>query len=133
MRCALKVLVLVAGLMVPRFLLAQSAGEADGDASKMEAVADKQLNEAYQHLIKSIRDGGGANADLDIEALRESQRAWLKYRDAQVAFVGTHADVGSASARDAGMASYSIVLTKQRIKDLEDVPNPGNNLFDGTR
>jgi uncharacterized protein YecT (DUF1311 family) len=86
--------------------------------------AEKQLNAAYQHLVKSIRESGSANSDLDLERLRDSQRAWLKYRDTQVAFVGTHADIGSSSARAAGMASYSVQLTKERIKDLDDVPNP---------
>ncbi len=105
-------------------LFAQSASDLSADTDKMLADADKQLNAAYQRLVKSIRDEGGANADLDLESLRDSQRAWLKYRDAQVAFVGTHADIGSASARAAGMAEYSVELTKARIKDLDDVPNP---------
>jgi uncharacterized protein YecT (DUF1311 family) len=59
-----------------------------------------------------------------VARLRESQRAWLKYRDAQVAFVGIHANIGSASSRTLGMTSYSAELTKERIKDLTAVPNP---------
>jgi len=119
-----RVLLALAALCIPAFLLAQSANETYSDANKMQAETDRQLNAAYQGLIKSIRDEGRPDADLDLEQLRDSQRAWLKYRDAQVAFVGTHAAIGSASARAAGMASYSVDLTKERIKDLKDVPNP---------
>lgn len=111
-------------LFFPALLLAQSASELYDAANKVEQQADRQLNTAYQHLLKSIEQEGSPNAALAIERLRESQRAWLKYRDAQVAFVATSADVGSSSARAAGSASYSVELTKARIKDLEDVPNP---------
>jgi uncharacterized protein YecT (DUF1311 family) len=124
MKHTFKTLLAIAALLVPAFLLAQSAGDTDADANKILAAADKHLNAAYQSLIKSIHDDGGPNADLDLQSLRDSQRAWLKYRDAQVAFVGTHADVGSSSARAAGMATYSVQLTNERIKDLKDVPNP---------
>ena len=111
-------------ILLPALLLAQSARELYDGANKMEQEADKQLNAAYQRLLKSIDHEGRPNADLAIERLRESQKAWLKYRDAQVAFVATYADIGSSSARAAGSASYSVELTKQRIKDFENVPNP---------
>jgi uncharacterized protein YecT (DUF1311 family) len=112
-------------LAIPAFVLAQSGRELYSEANAMSAEADKKLNSAYDHLIKSIRAGEGKDrADLVVERLRESQRAWLKYRDAQVAFIGTYADIGSSSARAAGMAGYSVELTEQRIRDLNEVPNP---------
>jgi uncharacterized protein YecT (DUF1311 family) len=106
-------------------LSAQSGPEIYAEANKVSAEADKELNAAYEQLIKSIRaDNEKDRAELLVARLRESQRAWLKYRDAQVAFVGIHADIGSASSRAMGMASYSAELTKERIKDLTTVPNP---------
>ena len=111
-------------VLIPTFLLAQSASEVYADSNQILEDADKKLNAAYQRLVTSIRNEGNPNSDLDLQRLRDSQRAWLKYRDAQVAFVGTHADIGSSSARDAGMAAYSVELTNERIKDLNDVPNP---------
>ena len=115
---------LFVALLLPTLSLAQSASELYEAARKMEQQADKQLNAAYQHLLKSIDLEGGPNATLAVERLRASQRAWLKYRDAQVTFVATYADVGSSSSRAAGNASYSVELTKARVKDLENVPNP---------
>ena len=112
-------------LFLPATLSAQSGSEAYTEANKISADVDKELNAAYGQLIKSIRaDNDKERADLLVARLQESQRAWLKYRDAQVAFVGIHANVGSASSRALGMASYSADLTKQRIKDLTTVPNP---------
>ena len=112
-------------LFLPATLSAQSGSDTYAEANKINAEADKKLNAAYDQLIKSIRaDNEKDRAELLVARLRESQRAWLKYRDAQVAFVGIHANVGSASSRALGMASYSTELTEQRIKDLTTVPNP---------
>jgi len=112
-------------LFLPTTLSAQSGSETYAEATKIKAEADKELNAAYDQLIKSIKgDNEKDRAELLVARLRESQRAWLKYRDAQVAFVGIHANVGSASSRALGMASYSAELTEQRIKDLTTVPNP---------
>ena len=120
-----KFLFLFVALFLPMTLFAQSGSETYAAAKQINAKADKELNAAYDQLIKSIRaDNDKDRAGLLVARLQESQRAWLKFRDAQVAFVGMHADVGSASSRALGMASYSADLTKERIKDLTTVPNP---------
>jgi len=125
MKNATKLLFVWFALILPATLSAQSGRELYAEANKINAEADKKLNAAYEHLIKSIRSSNDKDqAEFLIQSLRESQRAWLKYRDAQVAFVGTHADIGSSSSRAAGMATYSAALTEQRIKDLKNVPNP---------
>ncbi len=124
MKTVAKPLLFFAVVVLPVLVWAQSAHDLYDTSNRIEAEADKQLNIAYQDLIKHIQNEGQPHADLAIERLREAQRAWLKYRDAQVAFVGTHAEIGSSSARAAGMAQYSVDLTKQRIEDLKNVPNP---------
>jgi uncharacterized protein YecT (DUF1311 family) len=112
-------------LLLPTTLSAQSGSETYAEANEITAKADKELNAAYDQLKKSIRaDNEKDRAELLVARLQESQRAWLKYRDAQVAFVAIHANVGSGSSRALGMASYSAELTEQRIKDLTTVPNP---------
>lgn len=112
-------------LIVPALLFAQSGPELHAEASQIHAAADKKLNAAYGQLIKRIRaDNDKDRADFIVERLRESERAWLTYRDAQVAFVGSHANIGSSSARAVGMATYSAELTEERIKDFNDVPDP---------
>ena len=119
-----KLLVFVA-LFLPTILFAQSGSETYAEAKQINAKADKELNAAYDQLIKSIRaDNDKDRAELLVARLQESERAWLKFREAQVAFVGMHANIGSASSRALGMASYSAELTKERIKDLTTVPNP---------
>jgi uncharacterized protein YecT (DUF1311 family) len=120
-----KLLFVFVALFLSTTLYAQSGQEIYAEANKINAEADKQLNAAYDQLIKSIRaDNEKDRAEMLVARLRESQRAWLKYRDAQVAFVGIHANIGSASSRTLGMTSYSAELTKERIKDLTAVPNP---------
>jgi uncharacterized protein YecT (DUF1311 family) len=102
----------------------QTAQQVNDDAATSDAAADKKLNAAYQKLIKQIQANDKERATVVIGQLREAQRAWLKYCDAQVQFVGTYNEIGSASARNAGMSSYRTDLTEQRVKDLQDVPNP---------
>jgi len=125
MKPILKIAVAICLLAAPAFVLAQSGREVDLDANAQLAEDDKKLNAAYEALLKDIRAHNPKDrAALVIERLRESQRAWLKYREAQIGFVGTYADVGSASARDAGLAQYSHDLTEARIKDFASMPNP---------
>ncbi len=112
-------------LATPLFVLGQSSRELYAEANAIAAQDDKKLNAAYETLIKDIRAHHDKDqAEFIISRLRESQRAWLKYREAQLSFVGTYQEIGSASARQAGLAQYSHELTEGRIKDFQVVPNP---------
>jgi uncharacterized protein YecT (DUF1311 family) len=80
------------------------------------AVADRRLNDAYQKLMKDPdRDEAGRNL------LREAQRKWIPFRDAQCALEedeyrgGTLAPVlyGDCRAR----------ITAERAKALEEMLN----------
>ena len=125
MKSTANLLLVFVALFLPATLSAQSGPELRAQADKIYAEADKKLNAAYEQLLKSIKaDNEKDRAELLVARLRESQRAWLRYRDAQVAFVAMHANIGSASARALGMASYSAELTEQRTKDFTTVPNP---------
>ena len=120
---------LVAGaiflLATPLFVWAQSSRELYAEANVIEAQDDKKLNAAYEALIKDIRAHHDKDqAEFIVGRLRESQRAWLKYREAQLTFVGTYNQIGSASARQAGLALYSRELTTARIEDFQGVPDP---------
>lgn len=109
----------------PRWLSAQSSREVNAEANALDAQDDKKLNAAYEALIKDIRSHHDKDqAEFIVGRLRDSQRAWLKYREAQVAFVGTYNKIGSASARNFGMARYSHELTEARIQDFQTVPDP---------
>jgi uncharacterized protein YecT (DUF1311 family) len=104
---------------------AQQARQLYDEAAKSDAETDRQLNVAYGKLIDDIKKNNDPErANMKVDLLRQAQRAWLKYREAQVQFVGTYNDIGSSSARAAGLSSYNIELTKSRIAELADVPDP---------
>jgi uncharacterized protein YecT (DUF1311 family) len=44
--------------------------------------ADKALNKTYQELVSKIKTQGG-----DVIPLRDAQRAWIKFRDAELAMM----------------------------------------------
>jgi uncharacterized protein YecT (DUF1311 family) len=90
---------------------AAAQGSAAADYAKF---LDAELNRAYEQL----------NQQLDDDARRgllQSQRQWLKFRDAEYRFIGrnwTRQNFGSSSSlsRDA----YRAALVKQRILTLLD-------------
>jgi uncharacterized protein YecT (DUF1311 family) len=103
---------------------AQTADEINDGSNNAGTDTDKKLNAAYRQLIRKIQTEDKQRSAIVIAQLRETQRAWLKFLDAQVQFVGLYNNIGSASARNAGMSSYRAELTEERIKDIVDVPNP---------
>jgi uncharacterized protein YecT (DUF1311 family) len=73
--------------------------------------ADAELNKAYEALLKKLPDRQGK------EKLKQSQRAWLAFRDAEAAFTADQARGGSMAAT----IRYETMteLTQQRIKQLK--------------
>ena len=93
MKYVAKAFFVSAALVLPVMLFGESGRYPEAD--KISAAADKKLNAAYERLIKDIRAGNDKErAEFVIASLRESQRAWLKYRDAQVGFVGSYTGIG---------------------------------------
>ena len=72
--------------------------------------ADAELNKTYEALLTRLPDAGSK------EKLKQSQRAWLAFRDAEAAFVADQARGGSM----ASTIRYETMkeLTQQRIKQL---------------
>jgi uncharacterized protein YecT (DUF1311 family) len=73
--------------------------------------ADAELNKTYEALLTKLPDVGSK------DKLKQSQRAWLAFRDAEAAFVANQARGGSI----APTIRYETMteLTKQRIKQLK--------------
>jgi len=73
--------------------------------------ADAELNKTYEALLKKLPDEQGK------EKLKQSQRAWLAFRDSEAAFVSDQARGGSM----APAIRYETMteLTQQRIKQLK--------------
>lgn len=71
---------------------------------------DAELNKTYEALLTKLQDAGSK------EKLKQSQRAWLAFRDAEAAFVADQARGGSM----ASTIRYETMkeLTQHRIKQL---------------
>lgn len=93
-------------------------GEKAGSGAETAALADyerfleAELNQAYAML------SGKLNA-TPRRALLKSQRAWLRFRDAEFAFIGDHwtpARFGTSARLSRGL--YRSTVTKDRILSL---------------
>ena len=73
--------------------------------------ADAELNKTYEALLAKLPDAESK------QKLKESQRAWLAFRDAEAAFAADQARGGSM----APTIRYETMteLTQQRIKQLK--------------
>ena len=111
-------------LVLPAYAPALDAHDIYAGSNATHTEADQHLNAAYRRTLARIHVEQPERADFVISRLRRSQRAWLKFREAQVSLVGTYHGIGSSSARAADMASYYSDLTDARIRDLETVPDP---------
>lgn len=73
--------------------------------------ADAELNKIYEALLTKLPDAESK------EKLKQSQRAWLAFRDAEAAFAADHERGGSM----APTIRYETIteLTQERIKQLK--------------
>lgn len=56
-------------------------------------MSDDELNEAYQALVGQL-----SNNTRSLEKLRDAQRAWIDFRDAECAYVSSVVEGGSAQS-----------------------------------
>ena len=90
---------------------AQSQPEMNRQAANDFEKADTELNKSYEALLRKLPDTEGK------EKLKQSQRGWLAFRDAEATFASDQARGGSM----ASTIRYEIMteLTQQRIKQLK--------------
>lgn len=87
----------------------KSAADARGNYARF---LDEQLNDAYRELLTKL-------SSAQQEQLRKSQRAWLRYRDTESAFVDanwTPAQFGSSSTLS--RHDYRTSIVRDRIEQL---------------
>ena len=96
-------------LLVPISCLHASA---EGDDLR---VADAELNAVYQKALDAMPDGDAK------EKLRDSQRAWIAYRDAEVAL---YAALGTGGG---GLKITQTELTEERTKRLRGIAEDARN------
>jgi uncharacterized protein YecT (DUF1311 family) len=121
-------------MILAAFLLAVSVNCDDryGDLAAAECwyaagnAADAELNTVWPGVLKAARDADKgfsptprkdrASAAADLLA---SQRAWLKFREAQCALESDYAQGGSLQNVLVGQCRTA--LTRQRIKQLQEI------------
>jgi uncharacterized protein YecT (DUF1311 family) len=99
-------------LLIPvAHIHAQTQAGMNASARAEFVQADAALNKTYEALLTKLPDVGIK------EKLKQSQRAWLAFRDAEAAFVADQARGGSM----APTIRYETMteLTQQRIKQLK--------------
>jgi uncharacterized protein YecT (DUF1311 family) len=82
--------------------------EANFCMSKALAQYDREMNEMYKSLSAAL---------VEHRMLRDSQRAWLRFRDAECTLRSS--GLGNGSATSFVMESCKLDLTIKRIKDLK--------------
>lgn len=80
------------------------------------AVADSILNDTYQAVIRIIEPER-------VDALREAQRAWVRFRDAECEFQASQFGGGSIAPMIELLCRAD--LTRKRIADFDAVLNEG--------
>lgn len=75
-------------------------------------LADKRLNTLYASLAKRLSPEGRAR-------LRDAQRAWLKFRDAECLYAVGGPSPGIGSGWNSQMAICDNNLTERRIAEME--------------
>jgi uncharacterized protein YecT (DUF1311 family) len=88
-------------------------GDLPHGSAKEFVAADARLNELYRKLLASAEAHQSEFGAVQPEGIRTAERAWLKYRDAWVAFAKLRYPSVSAE-------SWLTLLTDNRIRILKD-------------
>ncbi|SHL91081.1 Uncharacterized conserved protein YecT, DUF1311 family [Chitinophaga jiangningensis] len=92
---------------------AQSQAEMNKKATEAYRQADKELNDIYQAIQKEY----AANKKF-LENLRDAQRLWVQFRDAQLKAMFPEAAKNYGSMFPVCKSNYLTLLTTQRIESL---------------
>ncbi|MBV8254697.1 MAG: DUF1311 domain-containing protein [Chitinophaga sp.] len=93
--------------------IAQTQAEMNKQANEAYKTADKQLNDIYQNIMKDY----SANKTFTTN-LRDAQRLWIQFRDAQVKAMYPEPAKNYGSMFPVCKANYLTELTTQRIEAL---------------
>ena len=93
---------------------AQTQGEMNQDAASEFKAADKELNSVYQEILSDYADD-----EVFIASLKEAQRCWIVFRDAQLKMKYPDREPGYyGSIQPVCEMTYLAELTQDRIKTL---------------
>ena len=97
-------------------VISQTQGEMDTEQKKSYKSSDKKLNAVYQAILEEYK-----NDTIFLEALRLSQRNWIKFRDSELKMKYPERETEGyyGSVYPMCEAIYLNELTKSRIKTLK--------------
>ena len=97
-------------------VISQTQGEMNAEKEKSYKSSDKKLNAVYQAILEEYK-----NDTIFLEALRLSQRNWIKFRDSELKmkYPERETDGYYGSVYPMCEAIYLNELTKSRIKTLK--------------
>jgi uncharacterized protein YecT (DUF1311 family) len=108
---------LISLLLGPSMLMAQNCGHAENTLAiiacheKRYEKADMELNKVYGDVMRSLPPGGR-------QKLKEAQRAWLQYRDANLALaIEINKDLRSYG--NVVVADYRATIVEKRVLELK--------------
>jgi uncharacterized protein YecT (DUF1311 family) len=85
--------------------------------------ANKELDRVYAALMAKSGDPKNRAGDLDAErektSLRDAQRAWIKWRDAEAMFIARHGGAVGGSALRMDVADAQLKLINERLAVLK--------------
>lgn len=85
--------------------------------------ANKELDRVYGELMAKAGDSKNRTGDLNAErektSLRDAQRAWIKWRDAEAMFIARHGGAVGGSALRVDFAEAQLKLINDRIAVLK--------------
>jgi uncharacterized protein YecT (DUF1311 family) len=94
---------------------AQTQGEMNAETAGEFQAADKQLNSIYQEILSNYADD-----EAFIASLKEAQRCWIAFRDAQLKMKYPDREPGYyGSILPSCQAMYLTELTQDRTKTLQ--------------
>jgi uncharacterized protein YecT (DUF1311 family) len=111
----IRLVFLIAFSITSSLCFGQSQGEMSQDAAKKYQKADKELNTAYQKILKMY-----SNDTAFIRNLKNAQRIWVQFRDAEMKAIYPDREPGYYGSVQP-MCWYSEItrLTNDRIKKLK--------------
>ena len=94
--------------------------------------ANKELDRVYGELMAKAGDAKNRTGDLDAErektSLRDAQRAWIKWRDAEAMFIARHSGAVGGSALRMDVADAQLKLINDRITVLKAYLTSGQRM-----
>ena len=85
--------------------------------------ANKVLDGVYRDLMSKAEDlarSGDLDAEREKASLRDAQRAWIKWRDAEAMYIARHAGAVGGSALRIEYAEAQLKLINERIEVLKE-------------